>query len=97
MRLPSDAAADLSNRKVRCDSGPDALNAAPWGACALTARVFRSYVDGMLALIIILLVVWAVLAFVGFAVKGLLWLAIIGLVFFVITVIVGFLRRSASK
>ncbi|WP_426626358.1 hypothetical protein ACPPVW_04965 [Leifsonia sp. McL0607] len=49
----------------------------------------------MVALIIILLVVWLVLAILGFAVKGLLWLAILGIAFFVITAIVGWLRRGA--
>ena len=48
----------------------------------------------MIALIVILLVIWAVLAILGFAIKGLLWLAILGLVFFVITLIVGFIRRT---
>jgi hypothetical protein len=47
----------------------------------------------MLGLIILLLVVWLVLAVLGFAIKGLLWLAIIGLVLFVITAIFGFIRR----
>jgi hypothetical protein len=37
------------------------------------------------------------LAILGFAVKGLLWLAILGIVFFVITLIVGWLRRGASR
>ncbi|MFF1875878.1 hypothetical protein [Kitasatospora herbaricolor] len=48
----------------------------------------------MVAIVIILLVLWAVLAFVGFAVKGLLWLAIIALVLFVVTAIIGVLRRA---
>ena len=47
----------------------------------------------MLGLIILLLVVWLVLAVLGFAIKGLFWLAIIGLVLFVITAIFGFIRR----
>jgi hypothetical protein len=47
----------------------------------------------MLGLVIFLLVLWAVLSIVGFAVKGLLWLAIIALVLFVITAIIGFIRR----
>ena len=37
------------------------------------------------------------LAILGFAIKGLLWLAILGIVFFVITLIVGWLRRGASR
>ncbi len=49
----------------------------------------------MLAAIVILLVIWAVLAIVGFAIEGLLWLAIIGIVLFVGTLVWGFVRRSA--
>lgn len=56
----------------------------------------RAYCRRMLALIIILLVVWAVLAVLGFVVKGLLWLAIIGIILFVITAILGWIRRAAS-
>jgi len=51
----------------------------------------------MLTVIVILLVVWAVLAVVGFAIKGLLWLAIIGIILFVGTLIFGFVRRSARR
>lgn len=49
----------------------------------------------MIGLIILLLVVWAALSILGFAIKGLFWLAIIGLVLFVITAIIGFIRRNA--
>lgn len=48
----------------------------------------------MLALVIILLVLWAVLAILGFAIKGLLWLAFVGIVLFAITAIIGWVRRS---
>jgi len=51
----------------------------------------------MLILIVVLLVIWAILAVVGFALKGLLWLAVIGLILFVATLIVGFIRRAARK
>jgi len=51
----------------------------------------------MLALVIILLIVWAVLAVLGFVIKGLLWLAIVALVLFVITVIIGWIRGMARK
>ncbi|UAJ81741.1 hypothetical protein IT072_21035 (plasmid) [Leifsonia sp. ZF2019] len=51
----------------------------------------------MLAVIVILLVVWAILAVVGFAIKGLLWLAIIGLILFVGTIVFGFVRRAAGR
>ncbi|MCW2632669.1 MAG: hypothetical protein JWR88_1631 [Pseudonocardia sp.] len=45
-----------------------------------------------MGLIIALLVIWAVLAIVGFAVKTLLWLAIVGVVLFLITAAYGFIR-----
>ncbi|MFT4122261.1 MAG: hypothetical protein QM635_00335 [Microbacteriaceae bacterium] len=48
----------------------------------------------MLGLVIFLLVLWAVLAILGFVVKGLLWLAIVGLVLFAITALIGFIRRN---
>ena len=51
----------------------------------------------MLTVIVILLVVWAILAVVGFAIKGLLWLAIIGIILFIGTLIFGFVRRNARK
>ncbi|KAM9866732.1 hypothetical protein ACIFOC_00424 [Leucobacter aridicollis] len=51
----------------------------------------------MWALIIIFLVLWAVLAIVGFALKGLLWLGIIGIVLFVGTLLLGIVRRRSSK
>lgn len=50
----------------------------------------------MWALIIFLLVLWAVLSIVGFALKGLLWLGIIGIVLFVGTVLLGIVRRKSS-
>lgn len=49
----------------------------------------------MLTVIVVLLIVWAILAVVGFAIKGLLWLAIIGIILFVGTLIFGFVRRNA--
>jgi hypothetical protein len=51
----------------------------------------------MLTLVIILLIIWAVLAIVGFAIKTLLWLAIIGIVLFVITALWGFIRRGSRS
>lgn len=47
----------------------------------------------MIGLIVILLIVWAVLAVLGLAVKGLFWLFVIGLILFVATGIVGWVRR----
>jgi hypothetical protein len=52
------------------------------------------YTVRMIAFIILLLVVWAVLAILGFVIKGLFWLAIIGILLFIITGIIGFIRRN---
>ena len=38
----------------------------------------------MLVLLIVLLVLWLILAVVGFAIEGLMWLAIIGIILFVV-------------
>ncbi len=51
----------------------------------------------MLAFIIILLVIWAVLAVLGFVIKGLFWLAIVGLILFVITIIIGAIRGAIKR
>lgn len=51
----------------------------------------------MLTLVIVLVVIWIVLAIVGFAIKGLLWLGIIGVVLALATIVIGFVRRSASS
>ncbi len=48
-----------------------------------------------MTLVVVLLVLWLVLAIVGFAIKGLLWLALIGIVLFVGTGIIGMIRRRA--
>lgn len=46
--------------------------------------------------IIAVLVIWAILAVLGFVVKGLLWLAIIGVVLFVVTAVWASLRRKTN-
>jgi hypothetical protein len=52
----------------------------------------------MIGLIIALLVVWAILAIVGFTVKGLVWLAILGIILFAGTAAFGgFRRRSVGR
>ncbi|WP_460581104.1 hypothetical protein [Humibacter ginsengisoli] len=51
----------------------------------------------MLILLVVLLVIWLIAAVIGFAFKGLLWLAIIGIILFIATVIIGFIRRAASR
>lgn len=49
-----------------------------------------------MGLIVALLVIWLVLAVLGFVLKGLLWLAIVGIVLFLITAIVGAIRRRSA-
>ncbi len=51
----------------------------------------------MLALIVIALVIWIVLALLGFLIHGLFWLAIIGIVLFLITVGFGASKRSSLR
>ncbi|WP_312672822.1 hypothetical protein [Microbacterium sp.] len=51
----------------------------------------------MWTVLIILLVVWAVLSVVGFAIKGLLWLAVIGIILFIGTLIFGFVRNREGR
>jgi hypothetical protein len=52
---------------------------------------------GVMGLIIGLLVLWLVLAVIGFTIKALFWLAIVGLVLFVLTGIFGALRGRALR
>jgi len=47
----------------------------------------------MIALILLLLVVWLVLAVLGLVIHGLFWLFVVGLVLFLATGVVGWLRR----
>ena len=51
----------------------------------------------MLILVIVLVVLWIILAIVGFAIKGLLWLGIIGIVLVLATIVIGAIRRSSSS
>ena len=51
----------------------------------------------MLVLIVIALVIWIVLALLGFLVKGLFWLAIIGIVLFLVTIGFGASKRSSLR
>jgi hypothetical protein len=51
----------------------------------------------MLIFVIVLLVLWLILAIVGFAIKTLLWLAIIGVVLFVATAIISLILRAGRK
>jgi uncharacterized membrane protein (Fun14 family) len=52
---------------------------------------------GVMGLIIGLLVLWLVLAIIGFTIKALFWLAIVGLVLFVVTGIFGAFRGRALR
>jgi hypothetical protein len=52
---------------------------------------------GLMTLLIILLVIWLVLAILGFVVKGLVWLAIIGIVLFAATAVWGWIRRASTS
>jgi NADH:ubiquinone oxidoreductase subunit 3 (subunit A) len=60
-------------------------------------RATRAYGERVLILVIVLLVLWAILAVVGFAIKGLVWLAVIGIILFLATVVIGFVRRSTVR
>lgn len=51
----------------------------------------------MVGLIVIALIIWLVLAILGFVVKGLFWLAIIGIVLFVATAIFARARGRATR
>jgi uncharacterized membrane protein YccC len=57
----------------------------------------RSTVNRMIGFIVLLLVIWLVLAVLGFVIKGLFWLAVIGIILFVVTAIVGYIRRGGSR
>lgn len=54
-------------------------------------------VDQMTTLIIVLLVLWAVFAVIGFVVEGLLWLAFIGLVLLAATAAWGWIKRRTNR
>jgi hypothetical protein len=55
------------------------------------------WVVPVVALIVVVLVVWLVLAILGFVIKGLFWLAIVGIVLFLATAALGVVRRSAAR
>jgi uncharacterized membrane protein (Fun14 family) len=50
----------------------------------------------VMGLIIGLLILWLVLAIIGFFIKTLFWLAIVGIIFFVATAIFGVIRSRTS-
>ena len=47
--------------------------------------------------VVVLLVVWAILAVVGFAFEGLFWLGVIGIVLFVGTLLFGIVRQGVRR
>jgi hypothetical protein len=49
----------------------------------------------MVGLLVTLLIIWAILAVLGLALKGLFWLFIVGLILFVATGVIGWVRRGA--
>jgi hypothetical protein len=51
----------------------------------------------MLTLVIVLLVVWAIVSIVGFALHGLLWIGIVGIVLFIGTGLIALIRRSGNR
>lgn len=51
----------------------------------------------MLGLLALLLIVWLVVAILGFVIKGLFWLAIVGIVLFLVTGGYGAVKRSALR
>jgi uncharacterized membrane protein len=51
----------------------------------------------LLRILVAALIVWVLLAVLGFVIKGLFWLAIIGIVLFVATAAAGAAKRSALR
>lgn len=51
----------------------------------------------MWTVIVILLVLWAILAVVGFVFEGLLWLAVVGIILFLGTLTVGIIRQRIRQ
>jgi hypothetical protein len=51
--------------------------------------------SALMTLLVVLLVLWLLIAVVGFALKGLLWLAVVAIILLVGTSVVGGIRRSA--
>ena len=51
----------------------------------------------MLALIVILLIIWLVVAILGSVVKGLFWLTIVGAVLFLGTAAYGWVKRETLR
>jgi len=50
----------------------------------------------MAVLLIVLLVLWAILAVVGFVIEGLVWLSVIAIILIAGTIAISFVRRSIT-
>ena len=77
------------------DGCRDSASATSVDGCRVATN--RRTVGHMWTVLIILLVAWAVLSVVGFAIKGLFWLAVIGIILFVGTVVFGLVRNRERK
>jgi hypothetical protein len=51
----------------------------------------------MWTVIVILLIIWAVLSVVGFALPNLIWLGVVGVVLFVGTLVFGIVRHRTTS
>jgi len=58
-----------------------------------STHAVRVKMSRMLAFIGLLLVIWIVLAVLGFVIKGLLWLAFVGIILFLATAAFGWIKR----
>jgi hypothetical protein len=56
----------------------------------------HGYTSCVVAFLVLLLVIWAILAVIGLALKGLLWLFFIGLILFFVTGVVGWVNRRTG-
>lgn len=50
-----------------------------------------------MGLIVTLLVIWVILAVLGFVIHSILWLAWVAIILFVVTAVVGWIRRRAAS
>ncbi|MPV51447.1 MULTISPECIES: hypothetical protein [unclassified Pseudactinotalea] len=62
----------------------------------LAAPARLPYREAMLGFLAFLLILWLVLAILGFVIKGLLWLAFIGIVLVIATAAYGWVKRKAQ-
>ncbi len=51
----------------------------------------------MIGIIVALLILWLILAILGFVIEGLFWLAVIGILLFLATVVWGWLKRKTRN